>query len=361
MGAGSGEATDMDGTGILAKIQAPRGLAIDAANNLYVTTGGNKIRKITPAGIVTTLASTTAFSAPNGIIMDAAGILYVMDGVGTTATSIRKITTGNVVSTIAGGTSGNLDGVGEAAQFSTTASGLYLDTNSNLYVGDTGNNSIRIVHLNTPPSDTLYISGILACGATLTANTINIVDADGLGAFNYVWWQSTDVNGTYTLAGSSKSTLVLTSDHVGNYIRVVASYTDGGGVAESTLYATITQVEFLSIPAPTNISASSPGKNTAIVKWDAAIDATSTTQYVVTILPIRTQVVVLNNATQVTLTGISARIYTFTVRSEDSGIASATSAESNSVRVEEDTTNFSFMSINDSRLTITILSAFRFM
>ena len=110
--------------------------------------------------------------------------------------------------------------------------------------------------------------------------------------------------------------------------------------------------------APTNISASSPSKNTAIVKWDAVIGAKSSTQYVITILPMCTTVTVLTDTNSATLSNLKAHIYRFTVRYDDAGVASITSAESNSVRVEEDTSNHKFMLLN-AQFTFKVFSSFR--
>jgi hypothetical protein len=113
------------------------------------------------------------------------------------------------------------------------------------------------------------------------------------------------------------------------------------------------------LPAPANLTASSPSTNTTVVQWDAVIGSTPSTQYVVTILPVRTTVTVLNNATEVTITGMTARIYTFTVRAEDSGNVGATSGESNSVRVRDNTSNYAFM-LFTTPCKFKVFSAFRF-
>ena len=256
---GDGTATETSTT-----INAPLGLAIDALNNLYVTTAGNNIRKFSSAAVETAMTFTVAggaaatFSTPGGIVVDRTGILYVLDTI-SGARYIRKITTANVVSTIAGGTgvptagtatvvtgsvtATNADAiVGTDARFSTTASGLHLDGNGNLYVGDTGNGRLRIVTINSPPTGIVSITGTLTQGQTLTANTSNLADADVLGAFSYAWWQATTTNGSYTSTGITTSTLVLTQTHVDKYIRVIVSYTDGRGAAESVTTTTVSTI-----------------------------------------------------------------------------------------------------------------------
>ena len=143
-----------DGTGDAAQFDTPEGIVADAAGNMYVAdTGNHTIRKITPAGIVTTLAGTAgkkgssddkgafaSFYYPNGITMDSNGNLYVFDAYGT----IRKVTPDGVTSTLAGSVmvGGNYDSPTNLAQFGESGS-IMIDTTGTLYVSDTSNNTIR--------------------------------------------------------------------------------------------------------------------------------------------------------------------------------------------------------------------------
>jgi sugar lactone lactonase YvrE len=139
-----------DGTGTAAQFQNPQGLAIDASGNLYVSdTNNHRIRKITPAGVVTTLAGSTdgfvngtgtaaQFSYPMGIAVDASGNVYVGENC-----RIRKITPAGVVTTFAGSTIGYLDGNGTAAQFNNGILGITIGSSGDLYVADSYNYRIR--------------------------------------------------------------------------------------------------------------------------------------------------------------------------------------------------------------------------
>ena len=137
-----------------AKFHEPFGVATDNAGNVYVAdTNNNAIRKITPAGVVTTLAggngmgstdgtgSGAKFAEPHGLVLDSSGNVYVTDYVNMT---IRKVTPAGVVTTLAGspGVEGFVNGTGTAARFK-SLQGIAIDTSGNLYIADSGNRSIR--------------------------------------------------------------------------------------------------------------------------------------------------------------------------------------------------------------------------
>ncbi len=168
--AGSGDPGSADGAAAASSFFRPYGVAVDATGVVYVADNLNhRIRKISPVGIVTTLAGSgesgsadgtaaaATFSYPLGVAADAAGSVYVADFQNN---RIRKIASGGAVSTLAGsGALGSKDGTGAAASFRCPG-GVALDAAGNVYVGDSGNNRIRKI---TPPKGTCTPDALTAC------------------------------------------------------------------------------------------------------------------------------------------------------------------------------------------------------
>ena len=164
--AGSAQQGFNDGTGAAAQFYFPQGLAIDATGNMIVTDSrSHLIRKVTPAAVVTTLAgnivvgftdgtgSAAQFNNPVGASIDAQGNAYIVDW---NNHSIRKVTPAGVVTTLAGnGTAGYADGTGAAARFRFPY-GVTTDAAGNVYVADDQNNRIRKI---TPAGVVTTIAG----------------------------------------------------------------------------------------------------------------------------------------------------------------------------------------------------------
>jgi gliding motility-associated-like protein len=140
--AGSGQNESEDGAGTAASFRDPKGITIDALGNLYITQGDFLVRKVTPAGVVSTITTPASnLNTPIGITTDAQGNLYVTDY----TSAIKKITPDGTVTIIAGHNgSGFTDGVRAAASFN-QPKGITMDNMGNLYIADSQNNAIRKV------------------------------------------------------------------------------------------------------------------------------------------------------------------------------------------------------------------------
>jgi sugar lactone lactonase YvrE len=193
--AGSGTPGYSDGTGTGASFHGPWGIVGDGNGNYYVADAyNNRIRKVTAAGVVTTISgtnfqgniggpvATATFGAPFGIAMDSHGNLFIT----TLWNTIREITPAGIVSIFAGdslGNPGSTDGTGTAARFNTPV-GITIDANDNIFVADAQNRSIRKI---TPAGVVTTFAGGGPSGS-----------ADGTGtaaSFNEPWGLGKDANG----------------------------------------------------------------------------------------------------------------------------------------------------------------------
>jgi len=216
-----------DGTGAAARFHCPNSVATDNTGNVYVAdTDNHTIRKITSAGVVTTLAGTAGnsgsadgtgsvarFSSPDGVATDSAGNVYVADSDNHT---IRKITSEGVVTTLAGtaGNSGSADGTGAAARFSSPV-GVATDNTGNVYVADANNHTIRKITAagvvttlagtagNSGSADgTGFAARFCFPGGVATDNTGNVYVADSR---NHIIRKITAAGVVTTLAGTAEN------------------------------------------------------------------------------------------------------------------------------------------------------------
>ncbi|MBC7388717.1 MAG: SMP-30/gluconolactonase/LRE family protein [Opitutaceae bacterium] len=181
--AGSGAFGNVDGQGISSSFGYPNGIALDVEDNLYVAdASNNSIRKISPTGLVSTLAgsriqgsangqgSEASFNSPNGVAVDADGNVYVADYGNR---KIRKITPTGIVSTLAGsGLEGSVDGIGITASFIRPSS-IAVDATKNVYVTDESNHKIRKI------SSSGFVSTLAGSGS------IGSTDGQGTAASFY--------------------------------------------------------------------------------------------------------------------------------------------------------------------------------
>lgn len=260
----SGTAGSADGQGSAAQFDIPRGIATDSMGNIYVADSYNDaIRKITPGGLVSTLAgnpllkdtcapstlqcyadgigSGALFYNPTGVAVDASGNVYVADSGNNV---IREITPGGVVTTLAGipGQTGTTDGVGSQAQFDQPVA-VALDASGNIFVADAGSNTIRKIAITSTGAVVSTYAGFpLQSGnldgpaATATFNQPNGVAFDSLSGNVYVADSNNNTIRVITPAG-------LVNTFAGTAGPGGAGHQDGTGTAATFNYPSAVAVD----------------------------------------------------------------------------------------------------------------------
>jgi gliding motility-associated-like protein len=200
--AGNGNTGFTNGNGRSASFNSPTGVEADAAGNLYIADAGNNaIRKMTPAGVVTTFA--TGINFPREIRVDAGGTFYVTSQ---SSNLIKKISSTGIMTTLAGnGSAGSTDGNINTATFNQPI-GLALDGAGNLYVGDAYNNSVRKITVTGYTIDKALPSGLTFNSATGvisgTPTVLSPATDYTVTAYNVAGASSTVVNIQVLAAGS---------------------------------------------------------------------------------------------------------------------------------------------------------------
>ena len=274
---GAGLAGSTDATGGNARFNSPAGLAVDAARNVHVADSGNHtIRRISPTGVVTTLAgspglsgSTDAtgaaarFFSPAGLAVDTAGNLLVCDAGNHT---IRRITPAGLVTTVAGspGLPGATNANGTSARFN-SPQGIAVDSAGNLYVADSGNHAIRRIAANGDVTTFAGLAGSSgttdATGASARFNSPKAITIDAAGTFhvadsgNHTIRRITPAGVVTTVAGlagspgsangagstarfNQPSGIAATPDGINLYVADTANHT----IRNNTLYNTLTPI-----------------------------------------------------------------------------------------------------------------------
>jgi hypothetical protein len=245
--AGNGTVGYDDGPGNSASFAVFAGIAVDASGNVFIA-DYNRVRKLSAAGLVTTIAgskiqgfldgqdTTARFSWLAGIAVDNQGNVYVGDN-GMDYSRIRKIAPSGTVTTVAGGTKGNADGSALNAKFEYITD-VAIDAQGNLFIADAGNHKIRKfnttaqvttisgsvsiepMYLTMDPNNNLYFaqsffsSGANSFNSVYQLNNSEVLklagtapfqggyaDGDGLQAkFNDVWGLAADAQGNIYVA-----------------------------------------------------------------------------------------------------------------------------------------------------------------
>ena len=237
----AGQSGSVDGTGAAARFNLPTGITCNAQGDLYVSDlGSHLIRRVTAAGAVSTLAgqagvsgsadgSGTAalFFKPAGLAIDSTGNVYVADMGNST---LRKISAGGVVSTLAGlpTIDGLMDGAGSNAWFA-EPEGLTLDSAGNIYVADTANAVLRKV---TPEGLVTTLALVGTAPQIITQPVSITINSGGKATFSVLaigdapmsyQWKKEDTNIPGMLTSSYSPAFGATNADVGNYTVAVTN------------------------------------------------------------------------------------------------------------------------------------------
>ena len=206
------------GPATLAKLSDPRGIALDTEGNLYIPDGSNHIvRKINAMGVITTIAGSAhvgGYSGDGGaatlaniwlpicVAVDNSGNLFIADG----NSCIRKVTTAGIITTLAGDGTLGYSGDGGPATLSKLhgTAGVSVDCAGNVYITDVGNNRIRKIN---------SLDGIIS---TVAGNGISGYNGDGIIATD------AELNDPLGIAVDCAGTIYI-SETLNNRIRTVRS------------------------------------------------------------------------------------------------------------------------------------------
>ena len=251
-----------------AELNQPYGLGLDASNNLYIADAGNNvIRKVTTGGVISNVAGNTAagytgnggsavsaeINDPNGVCIDASNNMYIADF---NNNVVREVNTSGIISTIAGITTAGYSGDGGQATIAEMngPDDVFVDTHNNIYIGDYNNSTIRRVQGPCTVDDRAptLTTGILCNGATGTATASTATG--GTAPYDYKW-----------NSGSTSTNTVNSTLTAGTYTVFV---TDAGGCSATSSGLTITQPTAITEGTPTinnhvDCNGNSNGKATA--------------------------------------------------------------------------------------------------
>jgi hypothetical protein len=250
---GSGTITTIAVTGKQGFSSAPQGLDVDAKGNVYIADGSNRrVRKVSPAGKITTFAGTVNTGdplwSPRAVAIDTKGNIYVLAGAGHTDV-VYRVSPGGKRTIFAGGGTATYPGYGDGgpatAASTGTLSGLAVDSKGNVYFGDGGiSGSGTHVRKVTPEGIISTVAGT-ARGAVDDVRGM-AVDRQG----NLYIADGSPYSRVYKVTPSGKTTTFAGSGRAG-------FSGDGGPATKAMLY----QPSDVAVGAKGNVYIADPGNN----------------------------------------------------------------------------------------------------
>ena len=249
-----------DGNGVEAGFNYPQDIAADGSGNVFVAdTSNHKIRKITAAGVVSTIAgkssesgridatgSAARLAGPQGVVVRGDGTAYVADSVNY---SVREITPAGVVTTFAGGSYGTTDGTASEGKLGLIG-GITADSSNNLYVADTVSSTIRKI---TP-------GGAITTLAGLAGERGSVDGTGGDARFYGPWGVGLDGEGNLYVADTFNHTIrrITPAGEVSTFAGVAGQNGSTDGVAE----ARFDQPVGIAVDGSGNVFVADSGNNT---------------------------------------------------------------------------------------------------
>jgi trimeric autotransporter adhesin len=222
-GNGTSSYSGDSGPAMGAQLSQPLGVAVDGSGNIYISDYGNSvIRMVSPAGVVTTIAGTgvpgsggdggqangAQLTSPWGIALDAAGNLYIADG---SASVIRKVSPGGIITTVAGGGSANPGDGGPATSAALIIpQGVSVDPAGNIFIAETGSARIRRVSAADGTISTVAGNGSLGYtgdGGPATSATLNSPYSVLVDAIDNIYIADTGNNVIRRVSGGNITTI----------------------------------------------------------------------------------------------------------------------------------------------------------
>jgi len=248
------------GAATSAELNQPIGVALDTSGGLYIADSfNNRIRKVTAAGVISTVAGNGTFgysgdggpatsaelADSSGVAVDSSGTIYIADW---QTERVRKVTPAGIISTAAGNGAGGTGGFGAysgdggaatSAELSEPV-GVTVDSSGNLYIADLANNRIRKVTYQTAfvTSTTVAASPNPSTGGQAVTFTATVTGSGGTPTGTVTFYDSTTSLGIGTLNGSGVATFTISSLASGPHT-ITAVYTGDANFGPSTSGAVI--------------------------------------------------------------------------------------------------------------------------